>query len=91
MKSTRPTAQIREQVESSRTRERRTESLYRLSCQLAGVSGSEFLVSMAGRQVQEILGGEVVVLLLRRKIEIDSTQPRYLLTEQGVGYRLAAE
>ena len=28
---------------------------------------------------------------LRRKIEIDSTQPRYLLTEQGVGYRLAAE
>ena len=46
---------------------------------------------MAGRQVQEILGGEVVVLLLRRKIEIDSTQPRYLLTEQGVGYRLAAE
>ena len=57
------TAQIREQVESSRTRERRTESLYRLSRQLAGASGSEFLVSMAGRQVQEILGGEVVVLL----------------------------
>jgi len=57
------TAQIREQVESSRLRERRTESLYRLSRQLAGASGSEFLVTMAGRQVQEILGGEVVVLL----------------------------
>jgi two-component system KDP operon response regulator KdpE len=28
---------------------------------------------------------------LRRKIEIDSAQPRYLLTEQGVGYRLAPE
>ena len=28
---------------------------------------------------------------LRRKIEVDSTQPRYLLTEQGVGYRLAGE
>ena len=28
---------------------------------------------------------------LRRKIEADSTQPRYLLTEQGVGYRLAGE
>lgn len=28
---------------------------------------------------------------LRRKIEVDSAQPRYLLTEQGVGYRLAAE
>lgn len=28
---------------------------------------------------------------LRRKIEIDSAQPRYLLTDQGVGYRLADE
>jgi two-component system KDP operon response regulator KdpE len=26
---------------------------------------------------------------LRRKIERDSAQPRYLLTEQGVGYRLS--
>ena len=57
------TVRIREQVESSRLRERRTESLYRLSRQLAGASGSEFLVTMAGRQVKEILGGEVVVLL----------------------------
>src|SRR5262249_10973607 len=28
---------------------------------------------------------------IRRKIEPDSARPRYLLTEQGVGYRLAAE
>jgi two-component system KDP operon response regulator KdpE len=28
---------------------------------------------------------------LRRKIERDSAQPRYLLTEQGVGYRLTDE
>jgi two-component system, OmpR family, KDP operon response regulator KdpE len=28
---------------------------------------------------------------LRRKVEADPAQPRYLLTEQGVGYRLASE
>jgi two-component system KDP operon response regulator KdpE len=28
---------------------------------------------------------------LRRKIERDTAQPRYLLSELGVGYRLAAE
>ena len=28
---------------------------------------------------------------LRRKVEADPAQPRYLLTEIGVGYRLAAE
>lgn len=33
----------------------------------------------------------VFVATLRRKIESDSTRPRYILTEQGVGYRFAAE
>jgi two-component system KDP operon response regulator KdpE len=28
---------------------------------------------------------------LRRKLEADAARPRYLLTEAGVGYRLAAE
>jgi len=33
----------------------------------------------------------VFMASLRRKIEADSARPRYLLTEQGVGYRLAME
>jgi two-component system KDP operon response regulator KdpE len=33
----------------------------------------------------------VFMASLRRKIESDSAQPRYLLTEQGVGYRLACD
>jgi two-component system KDP operon response regulator KdpE len=33
----------------------------------------------------------VFMASLRRKIEADSAQPRYLLTEAGVGYRLATD
>jgi two-component system KDP operon response regulator KdpE len=33
----------------------------------------------------------VFVATIRRKIENDPAQPRYILTEQGVGYRFAAE
>lgn len=33
----------------------------------------------------------VFVAAVRRKIEPDSTQPRYIVTEQGVGYRFASE
>lgn len=33
----------------------------------------------------------VFVATLRRKLEDDPARPRYLLTEQGVGYRFAAE
>ena len=33
----------------------------------------------------------VFMAALRRKLETDPAQPRYLLTEQGIGYRLACE
>ena len=33
----------------------------------------------------------VFVASLRRKLEADSARPRYILTEQGVGYRFAVE
>jgi two-component system, OmpR family, KDP operon response regulator KdpE len=43
------------------------------------------------QQVQETHYLRVFMANLRRKIEPDPAQPRYLLTEQGVGYRLASE
>ena len=42
-------------------------------------------------QVQETHYLRVFMANLRRKIEADPARPRYLLTEQGVGYRLASE
>lgn len=42
-------------------------------------------------QVQETHYLRVFMANLRRKLELDSAQPRYLLTEQGVGYRLASD
>lgn len=42
-------------------------------------------------QVQETHYLRVFMAGLRRKIEADPAQPRYLLTEQGVGYRFAVE
>ena len=42
-------------------------------------------------QVQETHYLRVFMANLRRKLESDPARPRYLLTEQGVGYRLASE
>lgn len=43
------------------------------------------------QQVGEVHYLRVFMAGLRRKLEADPAQPRYLLTEQGVGYRLADE
>jgi two-component system KDP operon response regulator KdpE len=42
-------------------------------------------------QVQETHYLRVFMANLRRKLESDPARPRYLVTEQGVGYRLASE
>ena len=42
-------------------------------------------------QTEEAHYLRVYMAQLRRKIEVDPAQPRYLLTEPGVGYRLAGE
>ncbi len=42
-------------------------------------------------QAQETHYLRVFMASLRRKIEEDSAQPRYLLTEPGVGYRIASD
>ncbi|QDU26739.1 Sensor protein KdpD [Anatilimnocola aggregata] len=57
------TAQIRGQVLTARQQQRRAETLYRLSKQLAAVSGSDFLVTLAAAQVGELFHGEVAVYL----------------------------
>jgi two-component system KDP operon response regulator KdpE len=42
-------------------------------------------------QVHETHYLRVFMANLRRKLEVDPARPRYLLTEQGVGYRLASD
>lgn len=57
------TARLREQVEASRLRERRTEALYKLGKQLSGAMGTDFLLLMAGQQLSQTFGGIWAVLL----------------------------
>ena len=53
------------------------------------VSGSDLKPNENTRRL-EGLGVRVFIGQLRQKIERDSTQPRLILTEPGVGYRFAA-
>ena len=70
---------------------------YRLLATLVKHSGK---VLTHGQVLREVWGPpyadqahylHVYMAQLRRKIEADPARPRYLLTETGVGYRLAAE
>lgn len=57
------TDQVRRQLHAAQERERRTHALYRLTRQLAEANGSEFLINMAGRQLQDIFQAQVLIYL----------------------------
>ncbi|MBX9625079.1 MAG: DUF4118 domain-containing protein, partial [Gemmataceae bacterium] len=57
------TARLRSQLDAGRVRERRLAALVHLGKLLGAVSGEAFLVAAAGRQLADLLGGEVVIYL----------------------------
>jgi two-component system sensor histidine kinase KdpD len=59
------TARLKEQAAHARLRERRASALYQLSRQLSSLSGSEFLVIAAGRQIEDIFEAEAAIYLSR--------------------------
>ena len=70
---------------------------YRLLTTLIAHAGKVLTHRMLLREVwgpghaEEVHQLRVHMANLRRKIEVEPAQPRYILTEQGVGYRLAEE
>ena len=70
---------------------------YRLLATLIAHAGKVLTHRMLLREVwgpghaEEVHQLRVHMANLRRKIEVEPAQPRYILTEQGVGYRLAEE
>ena len=59
------TARIREQIDLSREKERRTEVLYRVSHRLAGIPGELQLVQAAQEELVSIFSGEIIFFLFR--------------------------
>lgn len=88
---------VRRQVKARGAEVRLTPTEYRLLGVLARHAGK---VLTHGQLLREVWGPgsaeetqylRVYMGQLRRKIEADTARPRYLFTEPGVGYRLAAE
>jgi len=57
------TARVRQHAQDTRQRERRTEALYRLTRQLAAMSGRYQLVVTAQRELNALFGGDVGLFL----------------------------
>src|SRR5262249_47801681 len=56
-------ARQRAQLQASQEQEQRTAKLFRMTRQLSELSGTEFLLQTAGKQLREFFGGEIVVYL----------------------------
>lgn len=54
-------ARQRRQLHASQQQERRTGQLFRMTRQLCELSGTEFLLQTAGKQLVEIFGGDVLI------------------------------
>jgi two-component system sensor histidine kinase KdpD len=61
------TARVREQLKASQHQEQHTSALLRLTRQLSELTGTEFLIRTAGRQLMEMFAGEIVVYLRESK------------------------
>jgi two-component system sensor histidine kinase KdpD len=59
-------ARQRSQLHASQQQERRTGQLFRMTQQLSELSGSEFLIRTAGKQLAEIFSGDVLVFTFGR-------------------------
>jgi two-component system, OmpR family, phosphate regulon response regulator OmpR len=81
--------ELRAGDEVVRITEREREML-RLLCANAGTSISREALSVSGGGAQERTV-DVLINRLRRKIERDPTNPTYLQTARGTGYRLIAD
>jgi two-component system sensor histidine kinase KdpD len=57
------TTRLKSQLRASQQQEHRTSQLFRMTRQLSELSGSDFLILTAGRQLEEIFGAEVVFYL----------------------------
>ncbi len=56
-------ARLQTQVQAASVREHRTAALYRLTRSLSQISGTDFLLQLAGRQLKDIFRGEVAIYL----------------------------
>ena len=84
------TARIQEQLRTSQSQERRTASLFRLTKQLSELTGSDFLIRTAGKQLSEIFTAEVVLYLRESKPDgVGSPDPAAIDLRTGEGTSIA--